>query len=136
MLESMTDQADDRQVENPNADTIAGLREAADWLEQHPELQPMWHGYLLFRNQFDTSLAREQLECFAAALGDRAVEELRGRDVEIRGAFGPVKIAAAASVQALGVQPPPAPAPEYEPILKPQAEPDHDNWSARRENGS
>lgn len=61
------------------------LRQVADWLDEHPEITPQ-HAFLKMHAD-----SREDLEVFAAALGDRAqeVERRYGNPiVEISGCFG------------------------------------------------
>ena len=104
----------------PNADLIAGLRDAADWLELHPELpRANWAwASISFGHGITTMNARERLTQFAAALGDRAKEHVTdyggGKTVTIDGRFGPLVVSAEAKAAAL-VQAPPIPA--HEPIL-------------------
>ena len=101
-------------VENPNADVIRGLREAADWLEAHPEVRA-GHGFVSMRAN-----DRGDLERLATALGDRAEERAVHGDVEIgctfgsEGRFDGVRVYGQMPIRKLAGAPV---TPEYEPIL-------------------
>ena len=99
--------------ENPNAETITGLRELADWLEAHPELPAVGASAHAHIHSDD---AREVLTTMADALGDRAEERIDSIGyVAITGAFGPVTVNVYAKPELLGAKPRPEPA--YEPII-------------------
>ena len=105
-------------IEHPNADVIAGLRQAAAWLAQHPELPKVYYASISFGSGLSGDDARARLTQFAEALGDRATENPRDHmgDVEISAAFGGVRVYASASRTALAANVPPPP-PPYEPII-------------------
>lgn len=113
-------------VENPNAEVIAGLREAADFLEQHPEMPAARYAWVVLRDRgygASDPTAREELSAIADALGDRAEERESAGTVRIRGTFsGGVHVDGEAEVRHLLPSPPPAP--EYEPIIKRAPEPE------------
>lgn len=101
--------------------TIAdGLREAADWLDSHPELETT---YAFVSIQ---ATGRADLEALAAALGDRATERVGYVDtVEISGRFGTdnpyggVNVCASLPVKVLAGEPV---KPKYTPILRDRGE--------------
>jgi len=101
---------------HPNAATITGLREVADWLEAHPELPEPYYAAVSFRSSYVEKNAREELTVLAAALGERASEEARSGEVEIAARFENVRVSGAAKVQHLR-DTPPEPVVEYEAIL-------------------
>lgn len=107
-------------VEHPNADVIAGLRQAAAWLAQHPELPPAAWSNLCFGYDI-TDDARGRLAQLAAALGEDAIEDRSYGRIEIQARFGAVRVFAGAAKQAL-VSPPVA-LPEPEPIVIKRTEP-------------
>ena len=87
-----------------------GLREIADWLDEHPSLTP--HAFVAIN-----ATERVDLELLAVALGARATERLGygGTDVEIEGRFaGGARVYARVPVAKLAGKPV---QPEYEPIL-------------------
>lgn len=103
---------------HPNLETIRGLREAADWLEQHPELRPAHFAAISFRSSYMRENAREDLTALAVALGEGATEKpVTGSSSEvcIEGCFGNVRVSANALIQDLRDEAPVEP--EYEPIL-------------------
>lgn len=100
---------------HPNADVISGLRDAADWLAEHPELPPAYYASISFRSSYAAANAREDLAALAEALGENAAEAQSGAEVLISGTFGPVRVSAAAQVAALAGVPV---MPAYEPIIK------------------
>jgi hypothetical protein len=105
--------------DHPNAATIKGLREVADWLEEHPELPRPNYAAVSFRSAYTEKNAREELTVLAVALGERASEDAHYGEVEIVGRFGNVRVSGAAKVQYLRAEAPIEP--EYEPIIKVQA---------------
>lgn len=110
-------------VVNPNAAVIAGLREVADLLEQHPELPAVWWASLSLRERYAKAArdrARDELTAVAAAFGDRAVETRQGSDISIEARFsGDVRLHADADINDLRDEPP---LPEYDPIIAHAAE--------------
>lgn len=115
---------------HPNADLISGLRECADWLEQHPELPSASYGNVCFGYAIHQD-ARARLTALAEALGGRATERRHEGRVTIQGEFGDLNVYAGAKVEAL-VDAPPLPDPE--PIIKrsdiPVTPEEDDAWSA------
>ena len=96
------------------------LRQAADWLERHPELDIR---YAFLRANCDT---RADMVALAAAIGPDAQEAVGygARTVEIRGRFGSrdyrppyLSVVGEIAVTKLG-----ASEPVYEPILSPTTE--------------
>lgn len=100
---------------NLNAGVIAGLREAADFLEANPGL-PSFNGFLMYHAWGANS--REELTAVARALGDSAEETATAHEVRIAGAFSGVKVHAYAQPAKLGASPVPRPV-DYEPIIQP-----------------
>lgn len=97
---------------NPNADTIAGLREAIDFLEQHPEL-PVSFASVHIDVPYGPE-ARQRLEQTARALGATATERVSSGDVVIESDFaGKAHIYARARIEHLGAEV----QPRYRPIL-------------------
>lgn len=95
------------------ADLIAALREVADWLEAHPEIEPAAG---LISVYAWGSESREILTRLATALGHKANERTEGGRVYIEGHFGDhFRILGSAPVDALGGEAPPTPS--YEPII-------------------
>lgn len=118
-MSSTNDNTRTIETGHPNAATIQGLREVADWLEQHPKLPEAYYAAVNFRSAYTEKNAREELTALAMALGERAVETEGRGDVEISAAFGAVRVSGAAKVQHLR-DTPPEPVVEYEPIIKVQ----------------
>ena len=104
-----------------NQDVAQGLREVAEFLEQHPELPDVTWASVLVRSQYvslSKSPARETLTALAEALGERAVEHGLGDPIVIKGQFsGGVGIEAHANRADLAGVPAPRVI-EYEPIIK------------------
>jgi hypothetical protein len=104
-----------------NLDVARGLREVADFLEQHSELpRAKWATITLRYHIGDNSPARETLTLIAQALGEKAVEKEHSSEVIIEGRFaGNVRVDATAKRSEL-VDAPPDPV-EYEPIIPVQS---------------
>lgn len=101
-----------QQTEHPSQATIDGLREVADWLEQHPELATVAHATVSFGYGIERN-ARARLTELAAALGERATESRWHDSVTISGRFaGEVRVSADAKKRALIDDAPPLPEPE------------------------
>lgn len=100
-----------------SATTVQGLREAADWLEHHPELPGTYYAIVSFGSSYRRENAREELTALAAALGDGAAERLGPSpgEVTIEGYFQNVRVHASARVQDLRDEAPPVI--EYDPII-------------------
>lgn len=106
--------------ENPNVDLVAGLRDLADFLEQHPSLPPVRATAWVPEHRWSEAAranARADLTAVAEALGERATEKQTRSSVIIEGAFGPIGLRAEAQIGDLRTVVPP-PVPEYEPIIK------------------
>ncbi|HWF25197.1 MAG TPA: hypothetical protein VG275_07110 [Solirubrobacteraceae bacterium] len=96
-----------------------GLRDLADWLDEHPELPDVRYTSACFHTRYTLGTdARAELEVVARALGERAVEKRQDDNVSIEGAFAPdrlLTVRAEASVHQLRQEP--VPVPDYEPII-------------------
>jgi hypothetical protein len=99
--------------EQRNAEVAAGLRELADWLEQHPELPAFTATIGAYPYGKD---ARPEMRTVADALGERAIETVNRDRVEIRArVMTRVAVYASTSLESLGAD---APAPIYRPIIE------------------
>jgi hypothetical protein len=102
--------------ETQNIVLAEGLREVADWLDEHPDL-PAFRAYVLHTSS--GADARHMLTAVARSLDGRAVEGYShvSQQVTVRGEFadGRVVVTAAASPDLLGGEKPTAP--RYLPIL-------------------
>jgi hypothetical protein len=115
---SNTDSTAVIETRHPNAATIQGLREAADWLEQHPELPEACYTSIALRSSYNRrESAREELTAMAAALGARAIEKPGASpgEITIEGGFRAVRVYGSAHIQDLRDEAPPVV--EYEPII-------------------
>jgi hypothetical protein len=116
----MSDQHDNAPegVTSANAEVITGLRQAADFLEAHPDL-PKMHAWL--SNWVYGKEARQVLTQFADALPEPVESMSNGSDVKVGQQFGAVEVYAQASTKDLGATAVPV-VPQYEPILAAKAQ--------------